>query len=138
MKKVGYYINFFLIGKLRKKKFIEKENGIEEIEISERIVFVNVKEEDDVECNDVGVDIDIEDCDKDKQIFSESKFDVRLLYVQSIKQMKAFSMYSLELVLRFVFRRLEKDGYVVVERNLNFSSSEEDEEELEEEYLFLL
>lgn len=52
--------------------------------------------------------------------------------------MKAFSMYSLELVLRFVFRRLEKDSYVVVERNLNFSSSEEDEEELEEEYLFLL
>lgn len=47
-------------------------------------------------------------------------------------------MYSLELVLRFVFRRLEKDGYVVVERNLNFSSSEEDEEESEEEYLFLL
>lgn len=108
------------------------------MEISERIVFVNVKEEDDVECNGVGDDIDIEDCDKDKQIFSESKFDFRLLNVQSIQQMKAFSMYSLELVLRFVFRRLEKDGYVVVERNLNFSSSEEDEEELEEDYLFLL
>lgn len=66
MKKVGYYINFFLIGKLRKKKFIEKENGIEEREISERLVFMNVKEEDDVECNGVGDDIDIKDCDKDK------------------------------------------------------------------------
>lgn len=55
-----------MIGKLRKKKIIEKENGREGIEISERIVFVNVKEEDDVECIGVGDDIDIEDCDKDK------------------------------------------------------------------------
>lgn len=55
-----------MIGKLRKKKIIEKENGIEGIEISERIVFVNVKEEDDVECNSVGDDIDIEVRDKDK------------------------------------------------------------------------
>lgn len=55
-----------MIGKLRKKKIIEKENGIEGIEISERIVFVSVKEEDDVECSGVGDDIDIEDCDKDK------------------------------------------------------------------------
>lgn len=55
-----------MIGKLRKKKIIEKENGIEEIEISERIVFVNVKEEEDVECNGVGDDIDIEVRNKDK------------------------------------------------------------------------
>lgn len=124
-----------MIGKSRKKKTTEKENGTEETEISERIASVNVKEEDDVECNGAGDDIDTEVCDKDKQTPSESKLDARLLYVQPTQQMKASPMHSLELALRSVPRRSEKDGHVAVERNLNFSSSEEDEEEPEEEYL---
>lgn len=96
---------------------------------------MNVKEEDDVECNGAGDDIDTEVCDKDKQIPSESKLDARLLNVQPTQQMKASPMHSLELALRSIPRRSEKDGHVAVERNLNFSSSEEDEEEPEEEYL---
>lgn len=96
---------------------------------------MSVKEEDDVECSGAGDDIDTEDCDKDKQTPSESKLDARLLYVQPTQQMKASPMHSLELALRSIPRRSEKDGHVAVERNLNFSSSEEDEEELEEEYL---
>lgn len=97
---------------------------------------MNVKEEVDVECYDVGDDIDTEDCDKDKQIPIESKPDDCVLNVQLTQQMmKASPMHSLELALRSVPRLMEKDGHIAVERNLNFSSSEEDEEEQEEEYL---
>ncbi|XP_061178146.1 flap endonuclease GEN homolog 1-like [Saccostrea echinata] len=122
-------------GRKSRKKTTNRVKETEASELSEKLEDINKPENnsDDVETDEDEEMIkeDLNTQNTKSRFESVDKPDASLLNIPvTVKQqMKASPMHRLELAMRSVAKQSVKGNSVVVERNLNFSSSEEDEGE---------